>query len=94
MSSLVLIASLSHDPVERGIRGVIGVVVFFTLFSLGKLFIGAITKPATKPPTSTNTNQPMKLNGFAVTIPEGKESQEGYIHIAHATQYTINSSER
>jgi hypothetical protein len=31
----------------------------------------------------------MKLKEFAASIPEGKETQDGYVHLAHATQYTI-----
>lgn len=31
----------------------------------------------------------MKLKEFAVSIPEGKETQDGYVHLTHATQYTI-----
>jgi hypothetical protein len=31
----------------------------------------------------------MKLNGFSVTIPEGKETADGYVQMKHGTQYTI-----
>jgi hypothetical protein len=31
----------------------------------------------------------MKLNGFSVTISEGKEASTGYVYIKHGTQYTI-----
>ena len=31
----------------------------------------------------------MKLKKFAVSIPEGKETQDGYVQLTHATQYTI-----
>ncbi len=31
----------------------------------------------------------MKLNGFSVTIAEGRETVDGYVHMRHGTQYTI-----
>jgi hypothetical protein len=31
----------------------------------------------------------MKLNGFSVTILEGKEATDGYVYMNHGTQYTI-----
>lgn len=31
----------------------------------------------------------MKLNGFSVTISEGKEASDGYVYMKHGTQYTI-----
>ncbi|PZU93408.1 MAG: hypothetical protein DCE90_16715 [Pseudanabaena sp.] len=31
----------------------------------------------------------MKLNGFSVTIAEGKETSDGYVQMKHGTQYTI-----
>jgi hypothetical protein len=31
----------------------------------------------------------MKLNGFSVTILEGKEATDGYVYINHGTKYTI-----
>lgn len=31
----------------------------------------------------------MKLNGFSVTILEGKEATDGYVYMKHGTQYTI-----
>jgi hypothetical protein len=31
----------------------------------------------------------MKLNKFSVTIAEGKETLDGYVHMRHGTQYTI-----
>lgn len=31
----------------------------------------------------------MKLNGFSVTIAEGRETVDGYVHMKHGTQYTI-----
>jgi hypothetical protein len=36
---------------------------------------------------SYSTN--MKLNGFSVTISEGKEAADGYVYMKHGAQYTI-----
>jgi hypothetical protein len=36
----------------------------------------------------------MLLNGFKVTIPQGIETNDGYVHMKHGTQYTIDLGNR
>jgi Protein of unknown function (DUF805) len=46
-------------------------------------------KAAEKPKPNNNHPLTMTLNEFSLTIPEGQENDDGYVHMKHASVYTL-----